>query len=329
MQSVKEKQEVYEVAAAMQFAHEQTDAMQSVQEDCDAWSVEAEAGGMQALEKGADQEIKCDEEGAPSKQPWVEVEDEEHISIKCGEEVVADEVEDEEHISIKCGEEVVAEVEDEEHISIKCGEEVVAEFEDDEHISIKCGEKVVADEVEDEEHISIKCGEEVVAVPEPKIHWIENLEFREYFAALESCQVTKLQIIHESITKGPHLALWIRSQQAEEIEVTIFGTASDTIYVEVDGRTFGDLDKFSYWLQTSGAIFPLEVALFDAMEVRGFLDRVRDRHMWAARVQLQLRRQDSVITIGDFVSSTAHGSWPGEILYKSGYIDEKNPLPAF
>ncbi|BFI42008.1 hypothetical protein MPTK2_8g04753 [Marchantia polymorpha subsp. ruderalis] len=364
MQSVKDKEDEDEAAAAMQFAHDETDAMQSVQEDCDAWSVEAEAGGMQALEKGADQEIKCDEEGAPSKQPWVEVEDEEHISIKCGEEVVADEVEDEEHISIKCGEEVVAdevedeehisikcgeevvadevedeehisikcgeevvaEVEDEEHISIKCGEEVVAEFEDDEHISIKCGEKVVADEVEDEEHISIKCGEEVVDVPEPKIHLIDNLEFREYFAALESCPVTKLEIILESKSKGPHLVLRIRSQRAEEIEVTIFGTAGLSIHVSVDGSTLWDLDKLSYWLRSSGEEIPLEVAVFDAMEVRGFLDLVRDRHMWAARVQLQLRRQDSVITIGDYVSSTAHGLWPGGIMYKSGYIDDKYPL---
>ncbi|BBN18701.1 hypothetical protein MPTK1_8g04730 [Marchantia polymorpha subsp. ruderalis] len=210
---------------------------------------------MQALEKGADQEIKCDEEGAPSKQH--------------------------------------------------------------------------GDEVADEVHGSMQCREEVVAVPEPKIHWIENLEFREYFAALESCPVTKLQVIHESISKGPHLVLRIRSQRAEEIEVTIFATASLSIYVAVDGRTLGDLYKLSYWLQSSGAVFPLEVAVFDAMEVRGFLDRVRGRHMWAARVQLQLRRQDSVITIGDFVSSTAHGLWPGEIMYKSGYIDEKNPLPAF
>ncbi|OAE25629.1 hypothetical protein AXG93_2506s1090 [Marchantia polymorpha subsp. ruderalis] len=261
MQSVKDKEDEDEAAAAMQFAHEETDAMQSVQEDCDAWSVEAEAGGMQALEKGADQEIKCDEEGAPSKQPWVE-----------------------------------------------------------------CGEKVVADEVEDEEHISIKCGEEVVDVPEPKIHLIDNLEFREYFAALESCPVTKLEIILESKSKGPHLVLRIRSQRAEEIEVTIFGTAGLSIHVSVDGSTLWDLDKLSYWLRSSGEEIPLEVAVFDAMEVRGFLDLVRDRHMWAARVQLQLRRQDSVITIGDYVSSTAHGLWPGGIMYKSGYIDDKYPL---
>ncbi|OAE30609.1 hypothetical protein AXG93_4859s1040 [Marchantia polymorpha subsp. ruderalis] len=234
MQSVNDKEEEDDADAAMQFELEETDGMQSVQEDCDAWSVEAEAGGMQALEKGADQEIKSDKEGAPSKQP--------------------------------------------------------------------------GDEVKDEEHIPIKCREEVVAVPEPKIHLIDNLEFREYFAALESCPVTKLQIFLESKAKGPHLVLRIRSQRAEEIEVTIFATASLSIYVAVDGRTLGDLYKLSYWLQSSGAVFPLEVAVFDAMEVRGFLDRVRGRHMWAARVQLQLRRQDSVITIGDFVSSTAHES---------------------
>ncbi|BFI42011.1 hypothetical protein MPTK2_8g04860 [Marchantia polymorpha subsp. ruderalis] len=198
---------------------------------------------------------------------------------------------------------------------------------------VECGDegapsKQPGDEVEDEEHGSMQCGEEVMPVPGLKIHSIENRQFREYFASLESCPVTKLEIRLES-KLGPNVVLHIRSQRAQDITVKIFGTARLPIHVAVDGSTLWDLEKLLYWLRSSGAEIPLEVAVFDAIEVRGFFDRIRDRHMFAAKVQLQLRRQYSVITIGDFVSSTAYGLWPGEIMYKFGYIDDKYPLPPF